>query len=291
MELKRKRTRLVLLAATLLVTAAGSVSISGTQGGVQPAGESAPRLKALIVSGGCCHDYTGQNKIVIDTVNRVLQVDWTVVVQGGRAGTARIPLYSDPDWYRGFDVVVHNECFTDVDDPDYIQRIAAAHQAGVPAMFFHCSLHSYRAAKVDDWRELMGATSFTHPEQDAPIRVRLTAQEHPIIKGLPQEWTTPIDELYVIEKFWPGAQALALASSPDSGNIDFPVVWTRDYRGTRVFATSLGHGGTWNEPIFHEILARGFQWAVGRPVTSLPPAQGRGAGRGRGGPGGPPPTP
>lgn len=255
----------------------------GRAGGAAAPAPTQPRLKGLIVSGGCCHDYTGQNKVIVDTVNRVLPVDWTITVQGGRAGTAMIPLYNNPDWARGFDFVVHNECYTDVADEAFIRRIVAPHRTGVPAMFLHCSLHSYRAAKIDEWRELMGATSFTHPEEDAPINVRMTALDDPIVKGLPQQWTTPIDELYVIEKFWPGAKALAVASSADSGNVDFPVIWTRDYRGTRVFASSLGHAGTFNEPVFHEILARGAQWLTKNEVTGLPPQQGRGARGGRAG--------
>lgn len=273
-----KHTRAVLLAA-LAVIGGTAMVLAGGQGATTTAGDQT-RLKALVVSGGCCHDYTGQNKILVDTVNRVLPVDWTIAVQGGRAGTSMIPLYREPDWYRGYDFVVHNECYTDVADEGFIRGIVQAHRDGVPAVFLHCALHSYRAAKVDDWREVIGATSYTHPDEDAPVTVRMTAPDHPILRGLPAEWTTPIDELYMIEKFWPGAEALAVASSVDAGNKDHPVIWTRDYRGTRVFATSLGHGGTWNEPAFQEILARGVQWVTGRPVTGIPPAQGRGAGRG-----------
>jgi uncharacterized protein len=267
------------LAAGVIAAAAAQEPGAGRAGGQSPASPGQPRIKALLVSGGCCHDYTGQNKVLIDTVRRVLPVDWMVSYQGGNGGAAMIPLYADPDWYKGFDVIVHNECYTDVSDPAYIRRITAAHRAGVPAIILHCSLHSYRAAKVDDWREMMGATSFTHPEEDAPVTVKMTRQDDPIIKGLPLEWTTPIDELYVIEKFWPGARSLATAISPEPGHAEFPVVWTNDYHGARIFATSLGHAATWNEPIFQELLARGFQWVLRKDVTPLPPPTGRRGGR------------
>lgn len=275
------RCNVWMLPTAMLVT--GIVALGGSQGpqptaaGTQAPGAASPApIRALLVSGGCCHDYTGQNKVVIDTIRRVLPVDWIVSYQGGTSGTAMIPLYADPDWYRGFDVVVHNECYTDVSDEAYIRRITAAHRAGIPAMIFHCSLHSYRAAKIDDWREMIGATSFTHPEEDAPITVKMKALTDPIIKGLPLEWTTPIDELYVIEKFWPNARALATAISPEPGHAEYPVVWTNEYHGTRIFATSLGHAGTWAEPVFHELIARGFQWVLKKDVTPLPPPGRRG---------------
>ena len=33
-----------------------------------------------------------------------------------------------------------------------------------------------------------------------------------------------------------------------------------DYGGARVFGTTLGHGNeTWNDPVFQDLLRRGFQ--------------------------------
>ena len=53
---------------------------------------------------------------------------------------------------------------------------------------------------------------------------------------------TPIDELYVIEKVWPGTKALATAVSPEATARRTPQVWSHEFRGARVFGTSLGHG-------------------------------------------------
>jgi len=46
----------------------------------QPSG---PRINALVVSGGCCHDYALQGRLLMDAVGKSLPVDWTLVVQGG----------------------------------------------------------------------------------------------------------------------------------------------------------------------------------------------------------------
>ena len=173
-----------------------------------------PRVKALIVSGGCCHDYSGEAKVLMDTIGRVLPVDWTLALQGGRGTTGSMPVYDSPDWGKGFDIVVHNECLANVDDPKYIRKITDAHRNGLPAMVIHCSMHSYRSATIDDWREFLGVTSRTHTAQH-PISVKIVAKDHGSLKGFREDWVTPADELYVIEKLWPNAKALATAISPD----------------------------------------------------------------------------
>lgn len=235
---------------------------AGRGGGDQFAGQ--PRINALIVSGGCCHDYPGEAKVLMDAVGRALPVDWTAVVQGGRGTRGSMPVYASPDWAKRFDIVVHNECLADVDDPAYIRQITKAHRNGPPAIVIHCAMHSYRAATVDDWREFLGVTSRRHTKP-FNIPVRIAAKDHSTMKGFKEDWVTPIDELYVIEKIWPHTTALATAVSPEDKK-EYPLVWASEYGGkTRVFGTTLGHGNdTWADPVYQELLTRGFKWAVGR---------------------------
>jgi type 1 glutamine amidotransferase len=96
-------------------------------------------------------------------------------------------------------------------------------------------------------------------------------------------FVTPLDELYVIDKVWPGAKPLATAVSPEDGKT-YPLVWTHDYRGTRVFGTTLGHGTeTFHANQFKELITRGFRWAVKKDPIALPPPPPRGGGAGRAG--------
>ena len=222
------------------------------------------RINALIVSGGCCHDYPGEAKILMDAVNRVLPVDWTAVVQGGSGTRGRMPVYASADWAKGFDIVVHNECLADVDDPAYIRRITAAHRSGPPAIVIHCAMHSYRAATFDDWREFLGVTSRRHTKP-FNIPVKIVAAGHAAMAGFKADWVTPVDELYVIDKIWPNTTALASAVSPED-NKEYPLIWASEYGGkTRVFGTTLGHGAdTWADPVFQDLLVRGFKWATNR---------------------------
>lgn len=247
------------------------VAVGSARGGAEAQGAGAAgvqaqgsRIQALMISAGSFHDYLRQATIFADAVGKAVPVDWTLAVQNVHPGTTmRFPIYSRPDWAQGFDIVVHNECAADVDDPDFIRGITSAHRAHkVPAMVIHCAMHSYRAAAIDDWRELLGITSMTHTAQHR-IAVKW-ADGHPLSAGMPRDWLTPRDELYVVLKQWPNVKVLASAVSPEDQR-EYPLAWTGDYHGVPVFGTTLGHGmATWEDPVFQELLVRGFKWAVGR---------------------------
>lgn len=179
----------------------------------QPQGQ-APRVSALIVSGGCCHDYVYQAKVLMEAVGKAMPVDWTVLVQGSGT-TTRFSIYNRPDWIKGFDIVVHNECSADITDEAFIRTITSAHRTSrVPAMVIHCAMHTYRSATIDDWREFLGVTTRRHTKQHR-ISVKLSAPEDALAKGFKADWVTPLDELYVIDKFWPNARPIATAVSPE----------------------------------------------------------------------------
>lgn len=220
-------------------------------------------LRLLLVTGGCCHNYAFQSQAMRDGVTTRVDSEWTIVHEGGTGTRGQIPLYDNPDWARPFDVVIHNECFADTRDPEYIRKIVAAHRAGTPAVVVHCAMHTYRAATIDDWREFLGVTS-VHHEHQSRYPVRLLAPDHPALRGFPTNWTTPMDELYVVRKLWPGATALAVSPSEKTGESQ-PVVWVNDYHGTRVFGTTYGHSDdTFRDPIFIDLLARGVAWSAGK---------------------------
>jgi uncharacterized protein len=227
------------------------------------AADPAP-LKVLLITGGCCHDYKLQSAALEEGMKKIASATFTVINEGGTGTRGMIKLYDDPNWAKPYDVVVHNECFADTDDLAYVQKITAAHKAGgKPAVVIHCAMHSYRAAKFDDWREFLGVTSRRHDHQ-SQYPVIAVAKDHPALKGLPEKWTTPMDELYIIEKTWPNTKALATSVSERDGTTH-PVIWTNDYHGTRIFGTTYGHSNaTWRDPVFLELVARGMLWAAGR---------------------------
>ena len=133
----------------------------------------------------------------------------------------------------------------------------------MPAAVIHCAMHTYRATDIDDWRELLGVTSRRHDHQSR-YPVKRAEPQHSIVKGMPDLWLTPLDELYVIEKLWPDAKALATSVSDQDGKT-YPVAWINQYGKARVFGTTFGHSeDTFRDPVFLTYVARGLLWAAGR---------------------------
>ena len=226
--------------------------------------QDTPPIRILVITAGCCHDYGYQTKAIKQALaDRKVAAKWTVVSEGGRGTSAEIDFYDNPRWAAGFDVVIHNECFANTDNSEYIRKITAAHKAGVNAVVIHCAMHTYRKASIDDWREFLGVTSRRH-EHKSEYPVRVTAKDHPITKGIPAGWKTPKDELYVIEKVWPQTTVLASSVSEKTGKLH-PVFWTNQYGKARVFGTTYGHSNaTFGDKVFLDTLTRGIQWSAGR---------------------------
>lgn len=221
-------------------------------------------LNVLLITSGCCHDYDFQAKAMqLATEKEGIQAVWTVVNEGGKGTEAEIDFYGKEDWAKGFDVVVHNECFAKTTNPDYIRTITAVHHRGVPAVVIHCAMHTYRDTKIDDWREFLGVTSRRH-EHQAHYGIDVVATDHPIMREYPEAHTSAMDELYVIEKVWPNTEVLATSKSQKTGETH-PVIWTNQYGEARVFGTTYGHSSeTFQDEIYLETLVRGMLWAAGR---------------------------
>ena len=93
-------------------------------------------------------------------------------------------------------------------------------------------------------------------------------KKHPILKGMPDDWKTPKDELYVVEKLWPNAKALATSVS-ERNKKEHAVIWTHQYGKARVFGTTYGHSdATFRDPVFLNYVSRGLLWAAARLETN-----------------------
>ena len=229
-------------------------------------------IRALLVTGGCCHDYETQKRILTEGISARAKVEWTVVHEGTDRNS-RNSVYSKPDWANGFDIVVHNECYGAIDDVAFVESIAAPHKAGIPAVMLHCSAHSYRAAKTDEWRMAVGITSTSH-EKNRDLTIQRLNGEHPIMKGFPETWADPADELYKNDKVWPTAVPLAKAYGQDTGK-DHVVIWTNTYGKARVFSTTLGHNNaTMQDRVYLDLVARGLLWACDKLDPDGKPVQG-----------------
>jgi putative heme-binding domain-containing protein len=232
-------------------------------GSVFAADSPSPKpLKILLVTGGCCHDYTAQKELLKQGLEERAHVEVTYVQQGGTATDSKIPLYEDENWAKGYDLVIHDECFSGVKEVAWSERILKPHRAGLPAVVLHCAMHCYQNG-TDNWREFCGVTSRRHGAGYAH-EVLNRDGSHPIMQKFGAGWLNPAGELYWIEKVWPSAHPLASAKNRELGNEEV-CVWTNDFHGTKVFGTTLGHHNeTVSSPQYLDLVTRGSLWACGK---------------------------
>ncbi|WP_439629078.1 ThuA domain-containing protein [Gemmata sp.] len=243
-------------------------------GAAAPADDDKP-IRALLVLGGCCHDYKKQQELLTKGVSARANVQWAIAYDPDTGTKHLNPVYEKEDWAKGFDVVVHDECSADVKDPKLVERILKPHKDGLPAVVVHCGMHSYRSEgypKATPWFEFTGLATTRHGPQ-APIDVEYVDKESAITKGL-DGWKTVNEELYNNEagKLHETAQPIAkgkqtIKSKDGKERTDESVVaWTNTYNGkTRVFGTTLGHNNdTVADARYLDLVTRGLLWSVNK---------------------------
>ena len=255
---------------SLLMT---SFLIAGVLSTPVNAGEKPPArpIRALLVIGGCCHDYAKQKDILTKGISARANVAWTVAYDPDTTTRHLNPVYRTADWAKSFDIIVHDECSSDVTDKAAVDRILKPHRQGLPAVVLHCGMHCYRVPRSDEWFKFTGLTTHSHGAQ-LPIAVTFVDKKSPITKHL-ADWTTIPEELYREEKLWDTAHPLARGKQ---GKDDFVVVWTNTYRRkTRVFATTLGHNNeTVGDRRYLDLVTNGLLWATGHLTDQGKPAPG-----------------
>ncbi len=244
--------------ASLLVFLIGLTYVSFSQ-------EKQSPIQALLITGGGWHDYEAQEELLTQGISERLgdKIEWTVIHEGDGEPDYHVSVFQEENWAKDYDVVVHNTGFGRVTDPDYVAQFVK-HHMGTPAVLIHASVHSYRYAEpADPWFEFMGLQSMSH-EGQRRFEVENLAPDHPVMEGFPEVWTSPQDEVYIIEKTWGDITPLARAYGQETEEYH-TVTWTHELNNTRVFATTLGHNNeTFEENVFLDKVANGILWAVGR---------------------------
>ena len=240
-------------------------------------------LRVLLITGGCGHDYTKQKDILKQGLearaNVVVDQVHTEIPQGASATKPPLPIYGNPDYAKGYDVVIHDECASDINDPATIKGVLAPHGAGIPGVNLHCAMHCYRIGNPSEpatagseramWFDYLGLQSSGHGPQ-LPIAISFTEKNHAINRGL-ADWTTINEEHYNNIQIFPTATPLAHGKQTTKNKDgttkenDYVVAWVNDYKGTRVFSTTIGHNNaTVEDARYLELVTRGLLWACGK---------------------------
>ncbi|HEX3727891.1 MAG TPA: hypothetical protein VHV08_16680, partial [Pirellulales bacterium] len=72
--------------------------------------DQAKPIRALLVLGGCCHDYGKQKDLITEGISARTNVTWTVAYDPNTTTRHLNPVYDREDWAKDFDVIVHDEC-------------------------------------------------------------------------------------------------------------------------------------------------------------------------------------
>jgi type 1 glutamine amidotransferase len=262
--------------------------------------DSVKPLKVLLITGGCCHDYAKQKEILRAGLEERANVVVDEVYSGDKTDSPAFPMiYGNPDYAKGYDVIIHDECAsrtsgltTKAENEAVVKTVLKPHREdGIPGVNLHCGVHAYRM-EDSPWFEYLGLESRRHDAQE-PIAVSFTDKEHPITKGL-ADWTTIKEEHYNNVKIFDTAHPLArgqqtvhVKTKQPDGSVavvdrtdDWVDVWTNLYNGrTRVFSTTIGHNTeTVADPRYLDLVTRGLLWATGHLSDDGTPAPGYGPG-------------
>jgi uncharacterized protein len=197
-------------------------------------------IRALLVTGGCFHDYYyTQSKVLTDSINKYLyNVQWDIVA-GTQTTDGQISVLGTKDWSKGYDVVIYNICYADVMDTAYINNICRNHQNGVNAIVIHCTMHTFRDAGDEEWKKLLGIDSHDHAASGI-FRVTNVNANHPVMKDFPAHWITPVDEeLYMVKRQFPSVTPLATGTGDDKK--EYTCMWANTYGKSRIVGSSIGH--------------------------------------------------
>ncbi len=260
--------------ALLLIVIMITISASKLQAADPP-----KPIRALLITGGCCHDYAAQKDILKNGIEARAHVVVDQIHSDDKSTAPPLAILGNPDYAKGYDVVIHDECAAAISDPAKISAVLAPHKKGIAGVNLHCAMHSYRigdqkiiaepGSERGMWFDYLGIQSSGHGPK-LPLSISTVDKSHPIISELGWEsWTTMDEELYnnvqLLKTATPlhrSTQTLKSKDGSPSKEESAIVTWTNDYVGTRVFNTTVGH---FNETVaddrYLDMVTRGLLWS------------------------------
>jgi hypothetical protein len=230
-------------------------------------------LRVMLLTGGCCHDYATQKEILKKGIEARANVVVDQIHVPDGSTRPQLPIYGNPDYAAGYDLVIHDECAADIKDEAIVRGVLKPHLDGIPGVNLHCAMHSYRTGNHNQkvevlgtaaslWFEYLGLQSSGHGAQK-PIDISYTDKSHPSVTGLP-DWTTINEELYNNIRLFDNAKPLATGKQ---GKSEAVVIWVNSYgdKKTRVFNTTIGHNNaTIEDERYLNLVTKGVLWAAGK---------------------------
>lgn len=150
---------------------------------------------------------------------------------------------------------------------EQLKKFQAYFDSGKPVVGLRTASHAFQNWLVFD-AQVLGGNYKNHYGKDLLPKVTVvpSAENHSILRGLPDTFPS-YGSLYRNTPLQTNTTLLLTASIP---NHTEPVAWTHNYKGARIFYTSLGHPKDFEEVAFRRLLVNAIHWALDRPMPPAP---------------------
>jgi type 1 glutamine amidotransferase len=147
---------------------------------------------------------------------------------------------------------------------EQLERIKSYCLSGKPIVGVRTASHAIQTW-LDLDKEVFGGNYRGHYGEGPATEVKIveSAKDHPLLAGV-QPFRSA-GSLYKNEGIAADTQLLMTGKNPEATE---PITWTRQYRGGRIFYTSLGHPQDFTEESFRRLLANALFWTAGRSATA-----------------------
>ena len=208
-------------------------------------------LKVLVLtSPGVYHNYEQQTQQLAHGIAEKINVQFDVSL-------TELERWRTTDFSEGYDVLIYNICMADNLDGDLITNLRRqTEELGVPALVIHCTMHSFRETNL--WWPLFGLQTKAH-ESLRPL-AQIKGAQHPILEGIPDDWTVANDELYINLQF----EGQTLLSAVGEDKQPHTTAWITYQGPTPIFGTTLGHSDeTLQDLSFQQLIVNALLFVSG----------------------------
>ena len=221
------------------------------------------RILVFSHTTGYRHEAIG---VAVPALRRLIEED------GGIAITSEDPAAFDPGRLDGISAIVILSATTDPQRPESEwlvgprrETLQAFVRRGGGIVGIHAASDSHYHWPW--YGEMLGARFQRHPPGTARGRLSIADAGHPATARLPGT-LDHTDEWYAIRDWRPGSRVLLTldpASIGEPAGAPWPMSWTREHEGGRIFYTALGHTPeTYSQTFFLDHLSGGLRWTLRR---------------------------
>lgn len=147
-----------------------------------------------------------------------------------------------------------------------LERFQKYAKSGRPIVAVRTASHAVQTWLEFDKEVLGGNYKSHHPLGPVTqISVKSDRATHPVLAGV--ELNMVNDALYKNQGHAADIQVLWEGTIP--GQPTEPLAWTREFKGGRIFYTSLGAQETFKEPAFRRLLVNALFWTAKRDVEAI----------------------